>query len=57
MNMDINNARTRLRRTFHYPTDESSNGSTPEVLDEEGMFPGVLLKNIMSLGSPTQTHG
>lgn len=55
--MDINNARTRLRRTFHYPTDESSNGSTPEVLDEEGMFPGVLLKNIMSLDSPTQTHG
>lgn len=33
--MDISNARTRLRRTFHYPTDESSNGSTPEVLDEE----------------------
>lgn len=38
--MDISNARTRLRRTFHYPTDESSNGSTPEVLDEEGMLPG-----------------
>ncbi|KAI3399214.1 hypothetical protein diail_7583 [Diaporthe ilicicola] len=33
--MDISNARTRLRRTFHYPTDDSSNGGTPEVLDEE----------------------
>lgn len=39
--MDISNARTRLRRTFHYPTDESSTGSTPEVLDEEGMLSGV----------------
>ncbi|KAG8160106.1 hypothetical protein KVR01_009642 [Diaporthe batatas] len=33
--MDMSSARTRLRRTFHYPTDESSTGSTPEVLDEE----------------------
>ncbi|ROW03676.1 hypothetical protein VMCG_05486 [Cytospora schulzeri] len=33
--MDITNAKTRLRRTFHYPTDDSSNSATPEVLDEE----------------------
>lgn len=34
--MDITNAKTRLRRTFHYPTDDSSNSATPDVLDEEG---------------------
>lgn len=34
--MDIKNTTSRLRRTFHYPTDDSSNGGTPEVLDEEG---------------------
>ncbi|KUI58743.1 hypothetical protein VP1G_06023 [Cytospora mali] len=33
--MDIANAKTRLRRTFHYPTDDSSNAATPDVLDEE----------------------
>ncbi|KUI67240.1 hypothetical protein VM1G_03427 [Cytospora mali] len=33
--MDITNAKTRLRRTFHYPTDDSSNAATPDVLDEE----------------------
>lgn len=33
--MDIKDTKTRLRRTFQYPTDDSSNG-TPEVLDEEG---------------------
>lgn len=36
--MDISETTARLRRTFHYPTDDSSNGGTPEVLDEEGMF-------------------
>lgn len=55
--MDISNARTRLRRTFHYPTDESSTGSTPEVLDEEGMLSDVLLESIMQHYSPIQTHG
>lgn len=34
--MDIRDTTARLRRTFHYPTDDSSNGGTPEVLDEEG---------------------
>lgn len=34
--MDIRDTTARLRRTFAYPTDESSNGGTPEVLDEEG---------------------
>jgi hypothetical protein len=31
----IRDTTARLRRTFHYPTDESSNDS-PEVMDEEG---------------------
>lgn len=37
-NMDIKETTARLRRTFHYPTDDSSSngGGTPEVLDEEG---------------------
>lgn len=36
--MDIKETTARLRRTFHYPTDDSSSngGGTPEVLDEEG---------------------
>lgn len=55
--MDISNARTRLRRTFHYPTDESSNGSTPEVLDEEGMPLGLLLKNTVMQKLPMHTEG
>lgn len=37
--MDIKGTTSRLRRTFHYPTDDSSNGGTPEVLDEEGKQP------------------
>ncbi|POS79116.1 hypothetical protein DHEL01_v202474 [Diaporthe helianthi] len=49
--MDISNARTRLRRTFHYPTDESSNGSTPEVLDEEEQE-----KLIQDLADQNATH-
>lgn len=37
--MDLTETTARLRRTFHYPTDDSSNsGGTPEVLDEEGEF-------------------
>lgn len=37
-NMDLKETTARLRRTFHYPTDDSSSngGGTPEVLDEEG---------------------
>lgn len=34
--MDIANATTRLRRTFHYPTEDNLSDSTPDVLDEEG---------------------
>ncbi|KAK2607429.1 hypothetical protein N8I77_006101 [Diaporthe amygdali] len=49
--MDINNARTRLRRTFHYPTDESSTGTTPEVLDEEEQE-----KLIQDLAEQNATH-
>jgi hypothetical protein len=31
----------RLRKTFHYPSDDDddSTASTPEVLDEQGAFP------------------
>jgi hypothetical protein len=30
----------RLRKTFHYPSDDDdSTPSTPEVLDEQGAFP------------------
>jgi hypothetical protein len=29
----------RLRKTFQYPTDNDSEDSLPEVLDEEGVFP------------------
>ncbi|KAL1850200.1 hypothetical protein Daus18300_013000 [Diaporthe australafricana] len=49
--MDISNARTRLRRTFHYPTDDSSNGGTPEVLDEEEQE-----KLIQTLSEQNATH-
>ena len=27
----------RLRKTFHYPTDNDSEDSLPEALDEEGV--------------------
>lgn len=36
--MDLNDTTARLRRTFHYPTDDSSTSVTPEVLDEEGWW-------------------
>lgn len=45
-NMDIKETTARLRRTFHYPTDDSSSngGGTPEVLDEEGkLFSSITL--------------
>ncbi len=29
-------ATTRLRKTFHYPTDDSEDDETPADLDEEG---------------------
>lgn len=29
---------SRLRKTFHYPTENDSDDSLPEALDEEGMF-------------------
>jgi hypothetical protein len=28
----------RLRKTFQYPTDNDSEDSSPEALDEEGTF-------------------
>lgn len=29
---------SRLRKTFRYPTDDDSDDSLPEALDEEGML-------------------
>ncbi|KAF3766132.1 hypothetical protein M406DRAFT_339414 [Cryphonectria parasitica EP155] len=33
--MDLSQTTARLRRTFQYPTDDSSNSVSPEALDEE----------------------
>ena len=35
-------AAPRLRKTFHYPADDSEEDDTPEGLDEEGMISKAL---------------
>lgn len=41
---------SRLRKTFRYPTDNDSDDSSPEALDEEGMLdPAICLFNILKL--------
>jgi hypothetical protein len=36
-------ATARLRKTFHYPTDNDSDDSLPKSLDEEGPSASVTL--------------
>jgi hypothetical protein len=42
----------RLRKTFHYPTDNDSEDSLPEALDEEGILhSNTLIPNPQPFGT------
>jgi hypothetical protein len=44
----------RLRKTFHYPTDNDSENYLPEDLDEEGILFTFPFQQVISLSPPTR---